>query len=163
MKKENAFTLIEMLVVLVIIGIIIGMAVPVMTSLTRSTGLQGGLRQVSNMASLARQFAITHRVRTTIKVETNTFTAIAAFTNGIPNDIQIGKWEYLPIGVIIDTNSALGVTFKPTGGTTDNANKAIIVREGIYDTNSLTMLATNSNLGTITIDGLLGRVSVTRP
>src|SRR5881296_3046510 len=63
-QRTAAFTLVEMLTVLVIVAIIIGIAIPAVTSLTRSSGLRGGIGQIANAAQLARQFAITHRVRT---------------------------------------------------------------------------------------------------
>jgi prepilin-type N-terminal cleavage/methylation domain-containing protein len=162
MKRQGAFTLIELLTVIVIIGIIIGMAVPVMTSLTRSTGLQGGLRQISNLASLARQFAITHRVQTELRV-TNTYNAVAVFTNGPGGSVQIDKWDALPIGVIVDPVSPLSIKFKSTGGTVGGGNGTIVVREGVYDIASSQAVSTNGNLGTINIDGMIGRITVTRP
>lgn len=162
-RTIGGFTLIEMLTVIVIIGIIIAMGIPVMNSLTRSTGLQGGLRQVSNLASLARQFAITHRVQTTLVV-TNTYNAVAVFTNWPGAPVQIDKWSLLPIGVIIDPNSpTASVTFKPTGGTVASGGGTIVVREGVYDTATSKAVATNANVGTVVIDSLLGRITVVRP
>jgi prepilin-type N-terminal cleavage/methylation domain-containing protein len=157
MKHRAAFTLLELLTVIVIMGIIIGIGIPVMNSLTRSTGLQGGLRQVSNTANLARQFAVTHRIRTELRV-TNTYNAICVFTNNWPVD----KWNLLPVGIAIDpASTGTTITFKPTGEAED---KFIIVREGIYDTNPPPhMVATNSNVGTVSVSALLGKVRIQTP
>ena len=167
----SAFTLIEMLAVLVIVGAFVVVALPAFTSLGRSAALPGALRQIDNELSLARQFAITHRVQTEMRF-TNSLNAVSIFTNVGPNEIQVDKWNYLPLGTIayfppsavppvtVVTNL---VVFTPTGGTTNVNGVSICVREGSFDTNGYTYFGINSNCGTVSIDNLLGRISIQRP
>jgi prepilin-type N-terminal cleavage/methylation domain-containing protein len=159
---RSGFTLIEMLTVLVIVGILIGFSVPAITHLSRSTALPGALRQIANEASLARQYAITHRVQAELRI-TNTQIAVSVFTNGFPVD----KWNYLPAGTFVDTSSVSSVSFTPTGGTTYGNEVSICAREGTLETNiannTFTIYGVNSNMGTISINNLLGRIKISRP
>jgi len=170
----SGFTLIELLTVLVIAGILIAFSIPAITSLSRSTALPGALRQIYNEASLARQYAITHRVQTELRI-TNSLDAVSIFTNVGPNEAQLDKWNYLPVGTIVyfpptsvSPSPPVGlvtnnVVFTPTGGTTNLNEMTICVREGSFDTNTSTYFGTNSNFGTVTINNLLGRIKISRP
>jgi len=148
--------------VLVIIGILVVASLPAITHLGRSTALPGALRQIANEASLARQFAITHRVPTELRV-TNAQIAVSVFTNGF----QVDKWNYLPNGTFVDTSSVNSVVFTPTGGTAYPNDVFICAREGTLEiniaNNSTNIFGTNSNAGTITINNLLGRIAILRP
>lgn len=151
--------------VLVIVGILIAFTVPAITNLSRSAALPGALRQISNEAGLARQYAITHRVQTELKI-TNIWTAVTVLTNGFPVD----KWNYLPAGTIVyfplppaspPANLVTNVFFSPTGGTTYGNEVTICAREGSFENGNY--FGTNSNVGTITINSLLGRIAIQRP
>ncbi|HXI84779.1 MAG TPA: prepilin-type N-terminal cleavage/methylation domain-containing protein [Verrucomicrobiae bacterium] len=152
MKRQNAFTLIEMIAVLVIIGIVIAIGIPAMSGLTRSAGVQGGTRQVSNTAQLARQFAITHRTQTELRMSRG---AVAVFAN----NIQVDKWNNLPAGVLIDPNSAGSIVFKPNGSLVSPVDQIIIVREGVTNT-AVSIVGTNSNISTVMVSSVLGRVAI---
>ena len=151
MKKQGAFTLIEMIAVIVIIGIVVAIGIPAMSGLTRSAGVQGGVRQITNAAQLARQLAITHRTVAELQI---TQTSFSVFTNGI----QVDKWSNLPIGVVVDNGGFTSIKFKPTGGLVGNADLSIVVKEGATN-NVAALVATNSNLSTITFNAVLGRVT----
>jgi prepilin-type N-terminal cleavage/methylation domain-containing protein len=161
--SRSGFTLIELLTVLVIVGALIAFTVPAITNLSRSTALPGALRQIANEASLARQYAITHRVQAELKI-TNTYIAVSVLTNGFPVD----KWNYLPVGTVVffdssNPNLVTNVVFTPTGGTTNLNEVSIWVREGSFDTNTGMYFGINSNTGTISINNLLGRIKILRP
>ena len=145
--------MIEMIAVLVIIGIVIAIGIPAMSGLTRSAGVQGGVRQFSNTAELARQFAITHRIQTEVRTTTN---AVGVFINGT----QVGKWDNLPGGVIIIpvAPAPLNFFFKPTGGLVSAVDLTFVVREGV--TNGTSLVGLNSNVSTIVISSILGRVAI---
>src|SRR5437867_3757142 len=59
----RAFTLIELLTVIVIVGIILAVGIPAFTNLMKSSGLTTATRQVANTMTLARQYAITKRTK----------------------------------------------------------------------------------------------------
>jgi prepilin-type N-terminal cleavage/methylation domain-containing protein len=167
--RRSGFTLIEMLAVLVIIGVFVVIALPAFNNLSRSAALPGALRQIANEASMARQYAITHRVQTELRI-TNTLNAVSIFTNVGPNEVQLDKWNYLPVGTIVYfpptvplpiglvTNS---VVFTPTGGTTNLNEVTICVREGSFENNNY--FGINSNVGTVSINNLLGRILIQHP
>jgi Tfp pilus assembly protein FimT len=155
--NENAFTLGEWLTVIVIIGILLAVGIPALTGLSKSTGVQAGVRQFANSLDLARQYAITHRMQAELRV-TNTWNAFTIMTNNFPLD----KWNYLPVGVVIDSGlSATNVVFGPTGGTTAGSNVVFVIREGTYVAG--TLVGISSNFATITVNPILGRATVTRP
>jgi prepilin-type N-terminal cleavage/methylation domain-containing protein len=163
--RRSGFTLIEMLAVLVIIGVFVVIALPAFTNLNRSAALPGALRQIANEASLARQYAITHRVQTELKI-TNTCDAVSVLTNGSPVD----KWNYLPVGTVVFFDPAIpnlvtNVFFTPTGGTTKLNEVTICVREGSSEIVAGTnfYFGISSNVGTISINNLLGRILIQRP
>jgi len=109
-----------MLTVLVIMGIIMGIGIPAVTNLMKSSGLSAATRQVHNALNFARQYAITQRTNTRVifpykgtvgTTGTNlapwyqsyAVVAIGSTTN------YLSKWEHLPVGtVFMDKNVALG-------------------------------------------------------
>ena len=57
-RSSTGMTLVELLVVLGIIGLIVGMSVPALTSYTKQVRLRTTTRQIIGMISLARSLAI---------------------------------------------------------------------------------------------------------
>jgi len=104
------FSLIEMLIVVMIMIIVLGLIVPAVNGIGRSSALTTGGNTVVDLVNLAREDAMTK----------NTMTALVVLGNqGTDNDYraltvlefdpvagwsQIREWEILPTGIVIDSN-----------------------------------------------------------
>ncbi len=116
-RWTNGFTLVEMLVVMVIAGILIGLSIPAVTSLMSSGGVGAGAREVANTLNLARQVAITQRTYARVVFQYSgtvgsvihpdmQYRAYAVMTNrnnsATPPTpwVYMTKWEYLPLGAV---------------------------------------------------------------
>jgi prepilin-type N-terminal cleavage/methylation domain-containing protein len=111
-SRQHAFTLVELISVLVILAILLSIALPAVTNLTKANALNAAAREVSNTLSLARQMAITHRVRTRVVFPFTLTTTVSTLAPAylsyavMTNDVNTGnwsyvtKWEQLPTGAV---------------------------------------------------------------
>ena len=128
--RKAGFTLIEMLVVLVIVSVMVTLAIPVVTKLMNSGGVNSASREVANTLGLARQLAVTRRIyarvvfpyRSTGTRPDMWYLAYAVMTNRY-NTATAGwayasKWEFLPVGAVFLTvataNGSLGALDDPS-------------------------------------------------
>ena len=136
-SRQQGFTLVEMISVLVIVAIILSIAIPAVTNLVKASALSSAAREVSNTLSLARQYAITHRTYTRVvflydyynNSSTGTradmwYHTYAVMTNRDTTNpsgwLYVTKWEYLPTGaVFLDLTGTGGV---PGGGSLNDVN-----------------------------------------
>lgn len=77
---RRGFTLVEMMVVIVIVAIIIGVAVPSFVRLTSGSAVRGGTRLLAAQLRLTRQFAISQRRNVALLLPGNEIT-------GLPDDL----------------------------------------------------------------------------
>jgi len=94
--NKKAFTLVELLIVIVIMAIIAGMAAPAFIGIGRGSELNGAVRSLSSTLSLIKQWSITHKESTEIIIETNVFFTLAG---------EDGTTQVLGSVIIIATNS----------------------------------------------------------
>ncbi|MEI9898085.1 MAG: prepilin-type N-terminal cleavage/methylation domain-containing protein [Chthoniobacter sp.] len=113
----RAFSLIELLVVVMIIGIIMGFVVPAVNGFGRSSALTTGGNLVVNMVNLARQNAVTKNTMTALVLlkdqgTDQDFRAFAVLEyDPVAGWSQTGQWATLPVGVVVDRNDTANCTF----------------------------------------------------
>lgn len=112
-----AFTLVELLTVLAVVGIVLGFVVPAISGMARGTSLATAGNTVNNMAGLARQHAMSRNTLTALLVLGNQGTdsdyracAILEYKRGAGWS-QIGKWETLPTGITVDSGNTQDCSF----------------------------------------------------
>lgn len=120
--KRCSFTLVEMLVVLVIMGILLALVMPAFEKLTVGSGVDAAARMVGAQLRLTRQYAITSRTRVALLIPQ--IDEIDTIVNGVtvkgaarryiqfrPCQVNAGnawvgwipntKWDALPTGALI--------------------------------------------------------------
>jgi prepilin-type N-terminal cleavage/methylation domain-containing protein len=112
-KRSGGFTLIELLVVIVIMGLLLGVALPAFNGIGQGMGVQVAAAELRTTMGLARQWAVTHRETVYVVFPHND----AALYTSAPNDQEkalraynvftesegyLGDWQYLPAGIYFD-------------------------------------------------------------
>ena len=142
-SRSSAFTLVELLVVLMIIGILAGMGITAMQHIGRSTALSSGVRQFANSINMARNYAIVNSTylylvvatKDTITNSTDYAYTAYGFCTPVPTSsitaardtikvVYVEEIQYLPKGVVFDnggTNNVVqqNVSFPAPGGGTN--------------------------------------------
>jgi prepilin-type N-terminal cleavage/methylation domain-containing protein len=115
--RRRAFTLIELLAVLAIIGIASMIIVPSMSGFGRSSALTNSGNLVVNLASVARQNAVSKNTMTALVLlgQQNGDQDFRALTvleyDPIVGWSQTGAWELLPNGIVVDPSDTTNCTF----------------------------------------------------
>jgi type IV fimbrial biogenesis protein FimT len=142
-NTRRRFSMIEIMLVLVIVSILLVIAMPAFNKLVLGSNVDGGARLVLSQIRLARQYAITNRVRVAVLLPAKDFPSDGTATGSTRYKassvrsciVDSGKnfveyvaktqWAFLPMSVYIDdiTNAAEvdGVKF-PELTSSDTAN-----------------------------------------
>lgn len=166
-KTNRAFTLVELIVVLAIVGIVFGMSFPFFARFAKGSKLTNAATNISTVLRTARSYAISKR-KNYLVIINDQATSSLYYAVKIYQDVDgtIDRWHKLPQGIVVDrentnfdsqsvpfpddsssTASKPVVEFKPTGGATENGS--------IYIKDS------EDNYKKITVINVTGRVKVT--
>lgn len=117
-RRTRAFSLIELISVMVIIAIIMAFVVPAVTGLGRSTALVTGGNTVTNLANLARQTAVTKNSMTALVMLGKQGTAadfrafiVLEYAAGAGGWLPVTAWQTLPDGIVVDIDDPANCTF----------------------------------------------------
>ena len=112
-----AFSLVELLAVIALVGIILGIVVPALSGMGRGTSLVTAGNMVNNMAGLARQHAMSRNTLTALLVLANQGTdadyravSVLEYKPGTGWS-QLGGWEMLPVGITVDAGDTQECSF----------------------------------------------------
>ena len=109
---RTAFTLIELLAVMSIIVIMVAFVVPAVSNFGRSTGLVAAGNMIVNLASSARQTAMTKNTLTALVLLANQgsdddFRAVTVLEyNTVSGWVQSTQWQHFAPGVVVDSDPA---------------------------------------------------------
>jgi prepilin-type N-terminal cleavage/methylation domain-containing protein len=98
---KRGVTLIELLMVMAIMGILLGMSLPMFMDMGRESAMRVARRNVRASLGHARQYAVTHRQRVTWVCGTNWY----AIRDNAGEPLSNTNW--LPAGVSIVTTAAV--------------------------------------------------------
>jgi len=126
--KKNAFTLLELLVVMVIVAVISAVAIPSFFSMGKGMAKRTATSNIHSTISLSRQWAITHREQVTFVLSKNGMiynpTNNPHFTASTDSNAPACYYAVNDAGEIIQsiTSLPLGILAVPETTTTGGAN-----------------------------------------
>jgi len=136
-RRDEGFTLIDMLVALALIAIVIAIALPTAGTTSRGFRLKGDAQAVANIVSLAKMRAASRYSRTRVRADlgNNSFRLEVWVPTNAANKL-VGSW-------VVDGGDirlSQGVTFSVAGRTVAPVNTQTVLGQSptCSDTNSLT-------------------------
>ena len=122
-KNSQGFTLIEMLVIVLIIGILSAIAAPSFLSLFNRNKVDDGLNQVRGALQECQREAIRKNKAYMVAVDTT--------NNKLTGSCLVTGERILPVGVAIATNlSPSSITFSLRGNTTNSGKIVVSMSDG---------------------------------
>lgn len=127
-KKNLGFTLLEVMVTLLLIGLVTAGSIPVFKTFTANTRLKAGARLTLNLFREARADAIANHRNTCLVVATQKdkepgddkwldlqYKAMKiVYEDSSGNYITLSNWEYLPKGIQINDDSDISTILQDT-------------------------------------------------
>ncbi len=147
-RARRGFTMIEMLLVIVIAGLIMGVAIPTFLKFSDKSALRSAAVAVSSMHARARIAAIQRGRNTRLKMSATNSTMVVISTNAAGTGVDtIGKLENLNTRFgITFTTTRDSLTFTPRGIGFETSGTTIILLKGTK-ADTLTVTAAGRMLG----------------
>lgn len=125
MKRQQGFTLLELLVVMAIMGILLGLSTLSYMGVRRGAELRGAAMTIRTAMMLTRQQAVTKRKAMNLNIDSANSSLTVRYGSGAG---PAYRTFYLSPGVQFD--QSLNLTFLPTGSVMGGADtRTIVVKE----------------------------------
>ncbi|HEY9427742.1 MAG TPA: prepilin-type N-terminal cleavage/methylation domain-containing protein [Gemmatimonadaceae bacterium] len=138
LNRDSGFTLIEMLMVFVIMGIVLSLASPKLSKAAGQMAVRNSRNEVSAMISLARALAIQNGRRAVFIQEGNTVRVELARGSGTTTDTTTMRDLATQHKVALGPNAKVTIPFDPRGFaipiSKDDPRLITIKRDGFTDT-----------------------------
>jgi len=132
-RHRGGFTLAEMLIVLVIIGIALSMAIPRMQGVLHESALQGSLNRVASDLTLTRLRAVRGASRASLTINAaGTGYTVVVDPNGTPQTIKTVSFATDTRGLVLSPAST-SVTFDSRGLLVTGTATIVATRQGRRD------------------------------
>ena len=140
MGRQDGFSLVEMLVVVLLAGIVMGMAIPSADRTSRDFRLKGDAQALANVVSLAKMRAASRFTRTRVRADlaASSF-RLEVWTPANPAVKTVGSW-------VTDGNDiqlSTGVTFSLAGRTVAPPNTQAAIGQSSTCTSQISLDADN--------------------
>ena len=135
--RQLAFTLIELLMVMVVAVVIMTVSLPAFISLGRGAGMRTAVNNVRSTLALSRQWAITHREVITFVAATNCSTNWIRDINPTndfacfyaTNNFNITNQSVTLLPLDVEFENPAHITFETCGGLNGTASTNVVLRD----------------------------------
>jgi prepilin-type N-terminal cleavage/methylation domain-containing protein len=122
---RGGFSLLEMMIVLVMVGILTAMSVPKLTAMGERISVHSAGAEILAELATARQTAIAHGTRVAVRIEALSGRVTVASRTDTILTRRVGAAHHVTLSVTRDS-----IAYSPTGLGYGAANTRIIVRRG---------------------------------